>query len=204
MSKPLPDLATLDDMLLDVSTPGEEDELARGWEALVETPGGVAAWREALARRQRLDRMAALCQAHPWLARPLLAFRRLGRRLTTAPSFLATAAFPPTSLLDAVLEDTNDAARTVVQLTWGDTMELAVPAGEIVALEYPLDASVAIYYRTSRGEGRLLPGQHWRMEPDEAPVLLVLATDGGDMADMLSALDHAPTCAAVLLVLPAS
>lgn len=203
MSKPLPDLATLDDMLLDLPTSGGEDEFAQGWEALVQTPGGEVAWRDAVARRQRLDRMAALCQAHPWLARPLLAFRRLGRRMTTAPSFVATAVFPPTPLLDAVLDETDDAARTLVQLAWGDVVELAVPAGELVALEYPLDASVVIYYRTSHGEGRLLPGQHWRMEPDEAPVLLVFATDGG-MADMLSALNHAPTCAAVLLVLPAS
>lgn len=204
MSKPLPDVATLDDMLMDVSATGGEDELARGWEALVQTPGGEAAWSDALARRQRIDRMAALCQAHPWLARPLLAFRRLGRRMATVPTYLATAAFPPTSLLDAVLDENGDAAGIVVQLVWGDTVELTVPAGEIVALAYPIDASAAIYYRTSRGEGRLRPGQHWRMEPDEAPVLLVLSVDDGNVTDTLSALDHASACAAVLLVLPIS
>lgn len=46
----------------------------------------------------------------------------------------------------------------------------------------------------------VLPGDNWRMDAGEAPVLLIVAIGARDTDDMHSALAHAPAMAGVLLL----
>lgn len=196
----VPDAGTLDALV--AGSLDEEDRPA--WEALVMRPGGAEAWRAAVARRRRLDALASAVRGRAWLARVLGEVAALSRRLRVQPAVELQLAFRDDrldALMGATLGPVDDGfASEEITPRWGRIVTVRVRLGERIALRVVgEDALVDVRYLSQGREGSL-PSRTWRLEPGEAPVLLV-ALLGSDAGRPLSeALADATAAAGVLLM----
>lgn len=185
-----------DPTLLDELVSGFEPEEAEGaWAWLVRSPDGLEAWEQATARRRALDRLAALVQGHPWLARPLRAVRRWRARASEMPPLaeLVTASPAP-----AMLGPTERGEDITVFIRCGEVQSLPVNIGVVVRVERAVDLGMTVWFRYSRGEGRL--GGVWEMEAGDAPVLLVACQGSEDATTLDAALAAASAVGGVMLL----
>ncbi len=193
MADDLAERAALDAILL-----GEEsDRTDDAWRRLVEEPGGALAWGAAVERRARIDRAAALLARAPWSA-PLL--RRLGRmrRRTAEPSWPWQA--PGAGWLvgkPALARALDSGTSRPVEVVWGETTFVQLALGEQIELRLQ-DVAAASLWSVGQVGPVLLRGRAWRLEPAEAPVVLVVA-GGSAIEDFDLAVERATALAVVVL-----
>lgn len=195
----LPDVATLDAMVL--GTAGAN--AAEAWEALVLEPGGAEAWDEAVARRRRIDALAYAARSGEWLSRVLRGIRRAARRKHSVPTieiFIDFPGAPLDELIGATLGPVEEDPRAAApSLAWGQIIPIQVRLGDCVALRTSSDAQLDVRYLSAGQEGTL-PTHTWKLEPGEAPVLLVALVGGDSQAPVAQALATATAVAGVLLL----
>jgi hypothetical protein len=198
----LPDAATLDALVL--GTAGAND--ADAWEALVLEPGGAEAWDKAVARRRRMDALAYAARSGAWLSRVLRGVLRTARRARSVPTIELFVDFPDApldGLVGATLGPAEEDLRAAEpRLVWGQIVPVQVRLGELVALRTSSDAQLDVRYLSAGQEGPL-PTRTWKLEPGEAPVLLVALVGGDTQAPVAQALATA-TAVAGLLILEAA
>ena len=171
---------------------GEADET---WQQLVASPEGTAAWRAAVARRQRLDRWAVLLQGHHWLAAATLRARRALRaqRALTGGARFQIQPSPLAAML------TPRPARQV-ELPWGRQEVVEVAIGEELRLTSDTE-HVVVFYQYSTRSGVLTSS--WRMEAGDAPVLLVAVQGGSEQVRSIDeALSSGLSMALLVLIEP--
>jgi hypothetical protein len=190
--------------MLVIGADDPEDRAA--WEALVRLPGGAEAWRAAVARRRRMDLVTRAVRGRTWLASAMHRLSVLSRRLRTTPAVELCLAFPEAqldALADAELSPVDDSvADQEVVPRWGQTVPVHVQLGHQIGLNVTDQATVDVRYLTHGRDGPL-PSRTWRLEPGEAPVLLV-ALIGADAGSPLSEALAQATAAAGVLVLEAA
>lgn len=196
----LPDAATLDMLVIGADDP--EDRAA--WEALVRLPGGAEAWGAAVARRRRLDLVTRAVRGRSWLASAMHSMSVLSRRLRTKPTAELRFAFPDAqidALAGAALgPDDGGFADEEIQPRWGQTVPVHLQFGDRIGLHVVTNQAIVDVRYLSQGRDGPLPSRTWRLEPGEAPVLLV-ALIGADAGSPLSdALAQATAIAGVLVL----
>ncbi|WP_342381244.1 hypothetical protein NVS55_16415 [Myxococcus stipitatus] len=187
----------MDFVTLDALVQGADDpESADAWSNLLTTPDAAERWAEAVVRRAKMDRFATEVLNHPWLASALSKLRRKTRPLSGVA--LRVHLQPPS--LTALLGPTARAPELLTAPAWGAIESLFVKEGLILELN-PVQAPgehVRVFYQSRRSQG-WMPGNRWKVEPGESPVLL-MAVAGADTADTLeAALAQSPRCAGVVL-----
>lgn len=187
--------------MLDELVAGEDGpELLPAWQELLRTPGAADLWEEAAARRRRTDELAGALLAHPWLARAWGQLRRLRRSLVQPPGVGLEASLRP-DILAAVLGPTSRPPTHMAAPKWGQIEPVALALRSIVEIR-PSSAQsedLQIFYRSVAGEGRLR-SRRWRLEPGEAPVLLLGVTGAGDSQGIEEALMRAVRACGILLI----
>lgn len=108
----------LDPLTLDAMVLGYESD-PHTWTTLLRSADAPTRWVEAAQRRSRLDSLAEILLAHPWLAEQYAAVRALARRLP-APDF-GVRCWPRNALLGAVLGPATGKPMQVISLDWGGT-----------------------------------------------------------------------------------
>lgn len=183
-----PDAATLDAMVLG----GAEDDM-EAWQWLLSAPEGEAVWSDAVRRRRRVDRVALAIQGRPWLARAILFVRSLPSG-GHGPELKVVSELSPLAI-PLGLKETQPLA-----VEWGGVVTRPTRLGDTVELRLPEpNGRVRCFYRSRDGEGVLDPPR-WRLEPREAPVLLLACLDPGDAGSLEAASARAAAVAAVILV----
>ncbi|NMO18121.1 hypothetical protein HPC49_14365 [Pyxidicoccus fallax] len=195
MSRKLPDVATLDSLIL-----GAEDaDALEDWQELLMAPDAAERWRDAVSRREHIDEFASAVIAHPWLARMLTGLRELQRTLTHREPGVLEAVLAPELMTHVLGPEARPTTRLatprrgeveMVRLAQGDIIELR-PAPELAG-------DFRVFYRSALGEGRL-PRRRWRMEAGEAPVLL-LGISASDEESMEAALGNSVVLGGVILL----
>jgi hypothetical protein len=137
------------------------------WAALVRSPDGTGEWKQAMERREHLNRVAAVVEGRPWLAEALLRVRRETRTAARAISSAWSVAVvqSPTTVLLGPENGTQNVALiphrvTIVEVGLGDTVQVVAPEGALVT------------WTTASGTGSLTSAK-WRLDKGDAPVLLV-------------------------------
>lgn len=196
----LPDAGTLDALVI-----AADDEADRqAWEGLVVQPGGAEAWRAAVARRRRLDTIAGAVRGRAWLARAIRQVAELSRHTHAAPGPRLSLEFPDAqlhALAGAVLGPADDSTSAeVVRPAWGQVVAVPLRVGEHVVLRVS-EGAVAVDVRyLCKGHDGPLPTRTWKLEPDEAPVLLLALLGAQVGSPLREALEQAAGIAGVLLV----
>ena len=196
----LPDAATLDALVIGADEP--EDQAA--WQALIMLPGGTEMWCAAVARRRRMDQLAAATQGRPWLAHATLLLSRTARKLRAMPDIGLSLVFPDRAkgeLVEALLgaEDQHEAAE-IVPPVWGQIVTIRVKVGERLTLKPSSDETPVDVRYLCNGQTGSLPTKTWKLERGEAPVLLLaLAGASPDLAHD-EAVAHATGLAVVLVL----
>jgi hypothetical protein len=167
-----------DPMVLDAMLSGRESADDSGaWESLVGSPGGTRAWREAVARRRRIDRVAASLRARPWLAGPWLSARRFLRALPSSADIALGIRIESAIELQSLALPTT---RTV-EIVMGGEQTVAASVGQI--LEFVIRDGGSLHYQSSTGE-KAFDGR-WRLETGDAPFLVFAKRDGAMIAAVM-------------------
>jgi hypothetical protein len=196
MSRDVPDIGTLDALVLGTDEP--EDITA--WKWLVATPGAAQVWSEAVARRAEVDRFAEALEAHPWIATMMDRVRRLGRALMGVRLEVTRE----DEAFAAVLAPSMEEPALLAAPAWGRIEPVTAPPGTIVELRVLGDAHGAIhfFYRQASGQEGPLPERRWKLEEGEAPVLLIACATEGQPWALDEALTAGASMAGVLLLAP--
>ena len=183
------ELSPSDEDLLDMALGGGPDEVAGGWEALLDADLDLRVRFEAAARRARLIRTSrAALDLAPACARALMALRRAKRsvmslqigQLETAEAFLGPAGPSEAGDLELSLGATDreqiveleQGARVFVRLTGADVNDIQVVGIDRMGTESSLRL---------REDGDTVVTEAWRLEAGEAPVVLgCRAQEGGE------------------------
>jgi hypothetical protein len=195
VKRSMPDVATLDALVL--GTDEVRDQPA--WEWLVGTSGSGDIWAEAVARREELDRFAAALAAHPWLASTMARMRKLGRLL--AEWRLEAMVVSDEGAWAASLGPSDKRPMLLARPSWGQLEPVTVGLGTVVELR-PAGAAiqeVCFFFRSPQGEGSLAEGR-WRLEPGEAPVMLVACMEGSSKRTLDEALAGGAAVAGIVLM----
>jgi hypothetical protein len=196
----LPDAGTLDALVLGLSEATDE----HAWESLVMQPGGVEAWRAAVARRRRLDAIACAVRGRAWLARVMRQITTLSRRARMTLDVELSLDFPDAQLQTLVNPmlgpaDEREAAE-VLRPAWGQIVPVHLPRGERVTLR-AAEGQAAIDVRyLCKGQDGSLPERTWMLEAEEAPVLLLALVGAQAGSTLREALEQATAIAGVLLL----
>ena len=190
-----PDAGTLEALVMGTDEAGDQ----AAWEWLVITPGSGVLWAEAVAEREELDRFSAMLDVTPWVAAVMARMRKLGRVL--AEWRLEAVAVRDQGSWAASLGPSNESASVLASPSWGRLEPVTVERGTIVELrpvgETPQD--VRFFYRSAQGEGSLQEGR-WRLDPGEAPVMLVACVGDAIVGSLDEALARGTAVAGILLL----
>jgi hypothetical protein len=195
MKRSTPDAATLDALVLGTDEAGDQ----AAWEWLVVTPGSGDRWAEAVARHAEMDRFAAALMAHPWLALALARMRKLGRAV--AAWRLEVVAVKDEEAWAASLGPSSEGPTLLARPSWGRLEPVTVGLGTIVELRpagHPVQG-VRFFYKSQQGEGSVPEGR-WRLEPGEAPVMLVAREDGSSAGTLDEVFAGGAAVAGILLL----
>jgi len=196
----LPDAGTLDALVIGASDPDD----GAAWDALVKLPGGAEAWADAVARRRRMDILAGVVCGRPWLASCMLRLSTLARRIRTRTAVELLLEFPDApldALAGATLGPVDESfADRAIRPRWGQIVPVGVRIGERVALRVVPDPPFVDVRYLSEGTNGSLPSRTWRLEPGEAPVLIVALLGTAAGSSLSDALEHATATAGVLLL----
>lgn len=188
-----PDPGVLDDLVAGLDE-GEEADTA--WRWVVGDPDGTDTWHKAARRRESLDRLATAVLGRPVLARSLCLVRRIRGALSGRVAFGIDVAMP--SPAAATLGPTNDEADMLAMLTWGGVETMRVRIDHTVRFTPREPGEVTLFYEYAKGAGRF--AGRWKMEPGDAPVLIVACRSGGAFERMQDALLRASDAVAVVLL----
>lgn len=178
--------ANLDRIVLDAAVAGvldDEDEL---WSDLIAAADAHSAWESAAATRAGIDVAALAVIAHPVLARWSERWRRAVKLTWAAPV----------------------AIRGPLGATLTAHEPATAKAGEVSMVAVELGSSVVVsavpntkwLWRDARGKVGVLGRTGWRMDPGDAPVLLLAVPIDLPSADVDSAVAAGVVVAAVVLV----
>jgi hypothetical protein len=196
----LPDAGTLDALVIGADEPDDRE----AWEALVTLPGGAEAWLAAVARRRRMDQLAAATRGRPWLARAILLLSRSARKLRSIPGIGLSVEHLDRemgALAEALLGSGEqlDNAQPVRPI-WGQIVTIRVNVGERIKLSSTSEEAPIDVRYLCNGQSGALPTRIWELEPGEAPVLLLALAGTSPDRPQDEAMAHATGLAGVLLL----
>lgn len=123
------------------------------------------------------------------------------RRLLPSEIGLSRSSPHISELLEARLGPLSPSGNAVGSLSWGELRSLHLRLGEEIHLSLPATAEkLRIGYKHSKAEGFLGEEHGWRLEPGEAPVMLLVLAGGSTSSSVSEALSSASSVAGLLLL----
>lgn len=184
--------------LIDAMVAGDDGaDLDTAWDWVLSSPHSADAWERAVSRQQHRRALALAMQGRPWLARMTAVLMAARRSVTVPPPRLVLERFP----VPAMLGPASDAEEPGLSLTleWGRVAHAEIDLGAVVELmPSVVREEMTFYYKTASQDG-LLPGRRWKLEPLEAPVLLVVCLGIAGATRFEEALGAATALAGVIL-----
>lgn len=189
------DSGTLDALLAGALDCADEE---RAWQDIIQSPEGGAAWDAALRRQRETALLAGAIRGRPWLASILGRLGRLRRRPGHPPGWQLEL-WERGALIRATLGAEHTGQAAPIRLAWGEVQTRPVPLGATVELVAAPGEPVVVIGLCCQAE-QILVHRMWRLEPGEAPVLLVALAGSAAGLSLAEALAAGHPLAGVLLL----
>lgn len=182
------------------------DEMVQGrnsntddWKELIKDPEREQIWKDAVQRRENLDRFCYFAAKWPQFVSYYQQAKHFVKKSTNSPKVSLMREIEPMGKLALTLSDREDEQEPLlVTVDWGRQQIIGIQDTQIVS--FNTESQVHMYYKYEGSEGWITSDDKWEFSSDEGAVMLTFIDGEVINDDLTESLNKAKSvCYMVLL-----
>ncbi|ENM5907152.1 hypothetical protein [Vibrio mimicus] len=189
---------SLDKLSLDEMVQGRNSN-TDDWKELIKDPEREQIWKDAVQRRESLDRFCYFAAKWPQFVSYYQQAKHFVKKSTNSPKVSLMREIEPMGKLALTLSDREDEQEPLlVTVDWGCQQIIEIQDKQVVS--FNTESKVQMYYKYEGSEGWITSDDKWEFFPDEGAVMLTFIDGDVINDDLTESLNKAKSvCYMVLL-----